>query len=708
MTEPGQRERPTARFLRRLAGFVGLRVVFWAGIALLALLLVADVRSLVPGRRAPRQSGETSPAERLPGAGWPHFRGPRYDAVSDETGLPDTWPPQGPPVLWSREIGQGYSGIISVGDRVYTQTQTLYRQAVVCLDAESGETLWEYNYGWPYEAAGMYPGPRATPTWRDDFIYFAGPRGLVGCLDAADGRCVWQVDMLKEFEGRGHDFGYSCSPLVIEDKVIMPVGGRAAGVVALNAADGATVWTSGKRPASYCSALPITLAGHRLVVAFLQNSLALVDLETGRLWWEEIYSQGYNEHAAAPLYDEPYLMIASPFRKGAEVYRLEWATPAGSEVSSQGSVSQGDATPMELNGTTVWFSRQMSNDVASSILVDGYAYGFDLRDIQAKLRRPSRGRFKCLELTTGNVRWETDRTGHASVIAADGKLILLNDTGQVLLLRATPDRYEELARATVFGGECCWTAPALDRGRLYLRSPTKAACLFVGDPGQLDREQSERARPTSELPTSERWDLAWLVGGEREYPFDPPDLREFGRWYAFSLFGVLGSGALVALAVAVPLWWWRVAGAGPWPRIVFWCVAFVLGIVATPISNRLWPHFVLTWPVSLWVAQQAALAGIFRASRHRDRNLPRWVALAGVFLFLATCLGYFHLCRRLDLAMQWVFLIGFLPSWPVAIPAARAMRSGGSLLRDLLWAVLAFSAYFWATAAFIWIRMTGV
>ena len=684
------------RALQAAGAWLGVRAVLWLGVALLAVLLVADVRSVIVPRPAARPAAGAPGPATPPDAGWPHRRGPHFDGTSDETGLADSWPEAGPPVLWTLELGQGYSGFTAVGDRVFTQTQTLYRQVVVCLDADTGQTLWEHGYAWPYQAVGMYPGPRATPTWHGGRIYFAGARGLVGCLDAAAGRPLWSLNVKEKFAGRGFDFGYACSPLVEQDKVILPAGGRGASVVALNPEDGSTVWASGNQPASYCSALPITLEGRRLVVAFLQNALALFDLETGRLLWQEVYSQGYDEHAADPIYREPYLMIASPFKSGAQAYRLR--------------IEQGDGTAeaaYRLRAETAWFSRKMSNDVASCVVVDGHVYGFDLRDVQAKRHRPSRGKFKCLKLDTGQVLWETDHTGHASVIAADGKLVLLSDRGEILLVRATPERYEELARAEVFRGEICWTAPALYRGRLYLRSPTKAACVYLGKPELLQRERLDRARPTSEIPKSERLDLAWLVGGEREYVVDAPTARELWRWYVFSLLGVIAAAAALGAAVDLPLRRKWPGGARRAGRVVFWAAAFVLGVAGTPIFNRLWPQFVFTWPVSLLVAQQAALAAILSGSRRAQRRTSPWLSATAVFLFLGACLGYFHLCRQLGLAMQWIFLIGFLPSWPLAVPAARRMLRPGSFLHDLPWALLAFSTYYWACAAFVWWKMSG-
>src|SRR5262249_40931209 len=156
---------------------------------------------------------------------------------------------------------------------------------------------WEYRYDWPYEAGGVYPGPRATPTLDGRRVFFAGPSGLVGCL-TWDGQPVWQVDTRKKFSGRGTDFGYSCSPVLHKGLVLLPVGGRGAGMGALDARDGSTRWQSGNDTASYMPALPIVVAGRCQVVAYFENALAAFDDEDGRLLWHKDLSQGYDEHAA--------------------------------------------------------------------------------------------------------------------------------------------------------------------------------------------------------------------------------------------------------------------------------------------------------------------------------------------------------------------------------------------------------------------------
>jgi hypothetical protein len=357
-----------------------------------------------------------------------------------------------------------------------------------------------------------------------------------------------------------------------------------------------------------------------------------------------------------PLYDEPHLMISGPFRSGADLFQLEL------------SPTEPDRPP-QIRGRRVWHSGELSNDVASSVLWDGYVYGFDLRDIQSKLRRPSRGEFRCLDFRTGKVCWSSDRPGHSALIVVGGKLIMLNDRGEVLLVRATPKSYEELARVQTFPDEICWTSPALDRGRLYLRSPTRAACLYLGDPASLEPQRLAASRPAGHIPARRRWNAMWLVQGERDCPADPPDGSELLRWYAVSVLGVMGLAALLALAAGVALDGLSRRGLASEAarsrrlhvqrlgmRIVFWAALIVLGVAATPLGNRLQIRFVFTWPVALLAVQQLALAAVIWAHRHRGDRRADWLSAGAALALVGACLAYYDLCRRCDLAVLRLFL----------------------------------------------------
>ena len=644
--------------------------------------------------------GESVPADG--DVGWPFVRGADFDGHSRETGIADSWPGEGPPVLWTRELGTGYSGFVAWGDRCCTQYQTLGGQFVLCLNAETGETIWEYRYGWPYEAGGVYPGPRATPTYHEGRVYFAAPDGLIGCLRSSDGELVWSRNVVEQFDGQGIGFGYSCSPVIADGTVLLPVGGVGASMVALDAEDGSVVWASGDQPASYTPAYPIEFQGRRLVLGYLQNALVCFDLETGEEQWQWDLSHGYDEHSAWPIYDEPYLWISGPFRKGCEL--LELTGDADGPVRS------------------VWQSSLMSNDIFSSVLVDGAIFGFDVSDAQSKTHRPTRGRFRCLDFATGEEQWATGddtprrtiepalsddvgvRIGHATVIVADGKLILMNDTGELILARADRSRYEELARVSVLSGEICWTQPTLHAGRLFVRNHSQAACLFLGEPDRLPESGSAGRLTVADIPQSPYVDLAGVIlGVEPEYAFDVPSSKWLREWYLISLAGVLGVSLVVAVVVRLPI------GARlSWPacRWILWGTAFVLGALGTTFLSRWSGDFVFTWPVSLFVAFEASVSQIRVKGRSADvGSRARWSSrLIGV-LFLAVCAAYFLLCRRLSLVFEWVFLCGFGAALPFLLAGVFWFRERKwRPVWQMLMTAAAFSCFYWSSSAVLLLK----
>ncbi|MGE3407181.1 MAG: PQQ-binding-like beta-propeller repeat protein [Pirellulales bacterium] len=603
-------------------------------------------------------------------ADWPFVRGPEYDGRSAEVGLAQAWPDAGPPVLWVQPLGAGYSGFVAEGERVYTQRQSLAGQFVVCLDANTGENVWEYRYGLPYEPLGLYPGPRATPTLSGGRIYFAGTDGLVGCLNGQGG-LLWSVELYQRFSGQPPGFGYACSPVVADGLVYLPVGVRGASLVALEDSTGQTAWQAGDDAASYSPVYPIVLEGRRIILGYMENALVAHDARDGTVLWRNELSHGYDEHSAWPIYREPHLWISGPFRAGSQLMQLN-------------AVGQ---PPRD-----VWKKPLLSNDVASSILVNGHLYGFDLRDMQAKLHRPSRGKFCCVDFLTGQEKWSTEATGHASVLSADGMLILLNDTGQVLLARATPDSYQELARCTALGGEIGWTTPMLHRRKLYLRNQSRAVCIWLGTDGGLQDEKLVK-QPTSvaDLPQTRYRDWSLLLGVEPEFMMDVPGCRWLRQWYGVSLVLVILARLLAWPGRWLEIrWGWR---PGSLCERIFWVAAFVLGCLGTPLASRATGDFVFTWHVALFSAFAACVAQL-PSVEGGQRWWGRLVAAA----FLLVAAAYYLLCRRLNLATEWAFLIGF----PAALPLLwgghwLAARSRWPLLIRSLAAVLAFTAFHWSS-----------
>ena len=656
----------------------------WWTIATASMLLTSlIVLGLLP--RAPtgitRPSAPSVPENRfLPAAsqdpGWPFVRGPHYDATSAEIHLADSWPLVGPPVLWSRALGQGYSGFVTSGSGIYTQTQTLGGQYLVCLDSETGRSLWEHRYAFPYELAGIYPGPRATPALGGGRVVFSAPSGLVVSLDALSGDQQWAVNVKEEYDGKGTDFGYASSPSIVGELVLLPVGGVGASMVALDARTGQLVWKAGDAPCSYTPAFPITVSGHRQVLGYMQNALNCFDLETGRELWSLPLSNGYDEHSAWPVYSEPYLLISGPFRDGSQLLELTSGPTADVRVVRQ--------------------SPKLSNDVFSSVLADGHVYGFDLRDVQAKAHRPSRGTFRCIELVSGNELWSTQATGHAGVLVADGKLILFNDRGELILATATPQRYHELARAQIFEGEICWTAPSLHRGRLYLRNQSQAACVFLGEPELLETSSQSSAITVDQIPKSRYFDLAAsILRVEPEYAFDIPSRRWLTSWFLWSLCGVLVPAGLLASATrwVPPV---RMRPVGRW--WLFWVLAFVFAAAGTTLLSELTSDFVFTWPACLFVAFQATVYQSSWRRKSASGRSGRWQSYATAAGFLTVCLAYFLICRRLSLVFEWTFLTGFPAALPVLVAATRWKFSKlGGVAWTVTCTALGYSAFYWSS-----------
>lgn len=634
--------------------------------------------------------------------GWPFVRGSAFDGHSPETHLANEWPKAGPPVLWTRELGQGYSAIVAVGRRCFTQTQTIAGQFVVCLDADTGETIWEHRYDLPYELVGVYPGPRATPTFSNGRVYFAAPNGLIGCLSADTGQRVWSVNVVEKYHGQGAEFGYSCSPTVMDGLVILPVGGPGASMVALNADDGREVWKSGDDPASYTPAYPISREGRPLVVGYLQNALVICDGRDGRQLARFDLSQGYDEHSAWPLYREPLLWISHPFKAGSILLEI----PPFAE----------DAPVQRL--LSVRRSPLMSNDILSSVLVGEHLYGFDLFEAQAKTHRASRGIFRCLNFETGNEKWSVgtgrprrdngthetaaSEIGQAGIVVADGKLILLNELGELILLRATGDRCEELARTSVLSGEIVWTPPTLHRGRVYVRNHSRAACVYVGEPPLLNS-----IRPTlavADIPQRRYRDwAATILAIEPEFAFDIPSNQWLVRWFAVGV-GLLLIGQLVGMLVAEVV---RLRGSfavAPnsdefgHSECTSRGVAFVGGCLGTTFLSGWSNEFLFTWPVSLFVAFEIA------ASQLRSRSITvsgqqRWRERLSLSFWLLTMLIYFLICRRLSLVFEWAFLLGPLGAWPLQLWTNRWRKQHLPVTwRGRVWLatlqVLAFAGFF--------------
>jgi outer membrane protein assembly factor BamB len=385
-----------------------------------------------------------------PAADWPQFRGPDRSGISPETGLPSAWPREGPPLIWEKKVGPGYSGPVVAGGRLILFHRVGDKEVVECLDAGSGKGRWQFSYPTAYvDDFGKGDGPRSTPVVAGNRVYTLGAEGMLTCLELDTGKKVWARPVNEDYRVRKNFFGVGTTPLVEGNLLLVNVGAPGAGIVAFAKDTGKEVWRATDDAASYSSPVAATIDGVRHVFFFTREGLVSLDPARGavhfRKRWRARYAASVN--AATPLVVKDLVFLSASYETGAVLLRVK---KDGAE-----EVWKGDNI--------------LSNHYETSIYHDGHLYGFDGR-------QESGARLRCVELLTGKVRWTNEDFGCGSMVLADGKLLILSEKGDLVLVVSTPKAYRERARAKVLAGPC--RAPvALAGGRLYLRDDKRLLCL---------------------------------------------------------------------------------------------------------------------------------------------------------------------------------------------------------------------------------------
>jgi len=377
---------------------------------------------------------------------WPCWRGPRGDGISRETGLLKEWPADGLKQLWKADLSGGFSSVAVVDGRLFTQTKEKDQEVVVCLDASTGKDLWRYRYDCDYGAhksftGGGMPasrtGPRSTPTVDGGRVYTLGATGILLCLEVKNGEKVWQQDLLKIADIDCPRHGYCCCPLTVGDRIyVHPGGTKGRSIAALDKKDGSVVWQALDDPIGEGSPVWIESGGKPQVIFFTGAGAVGVAPKDGKPLWRYPWKTQYDLNIATPIYADGKVFISSNYGTGAAVFRL-----TDKEVPE-----------------TVWKENTMQNHISTSVLYEGHLYGF------------SEQRLRCVDFETGKMKWDKTGLGKGSLVVADGHLIVLGDHGDVVLAKATPDKYTEVNRCQVFDKEkLTWTVPVLSDGRLFVR-----------------------------------------------------------------------------------------------------------------------------------------------------------------------------------------------------------------------------------------------
>ena len=417
------------------------------------------VQTPLPEIREESRSLATQPAKtaavaaplKLPTAYWTDFRGPGRDGRYSELKIDTHWPVGGPRLLWRQPVGGGYASFVIADGRAFTIEQRRNQEVVAAYEVATGRELWTHGWEAEFRESMGGDGPRATPTWHSGRLYALGAQGELRCLNADNGKQVWAVNILKDNQAANITWGMAASPLIVDDKVIVLPGGSAGkSVVAYDRFSGIPIWKVLDDQQAYTSPMLVTLAGKRQILVVSARRAMGLAVEDGALLWDYPWVTEYGINTAQPIIlGENRFFISAGYGHGSAMV----------EVASKGE---------KFSAKTVWENTRMKNKFTSSVLENGYLYGLD----EAILA--------CIQADTGELKWKGGRYGYGQVLLADGHLIMLSESGELALVKATPDGYQELARFQAIEGKT-WNHPAMGGGRLLVRNGNQMACFGLLD-----------------------------------------------------------------------------------------------------------------------------------------------------------------------------------------------------------------------------------
>jgi len=384
-------------------------------------------------------------ATSLGAANWPQWGGPHRNFILDSKGLATSWPDEGPHRLWSRELGDGYSGIAVEGGWLFTMVHRGNQEVVLALEAKTGKTLWEFAYEVIFLKdmnIDKGPGPHSTPLVVGMWVFTTGARGQLHCLDKKTGSLVWSHDLYKEFNGTVLVRGYSSSPIAYRDLVIVPVGGPGHGIVAFKQKDGSVIWKGQDFQNSHSSPTLIRLDGEDQLVVLMHKIIAGVDPRRGDLLWSVPHDVIGDHIVFTPVWSAGNLLFySSAYNGGSRLLKL----------SKQNGKTQAQE---------IWFNNKMRIHHGNVIRRGGCFFG-------------SSGDFgpafmTAIDVKTGKILWQDRTLPKTTLLYSDDKFILLDEDGQLSLANIDSHGLKITSKVSILSSKA-WTPPSLVGTKLYLR-----------------------------------------------------------------------------------------------------------------------------------------------------------------------------------------------------------------------------------------------
>jgi outer membrane protein assembly factor BamB len=371
---------------------------------------------------------------------WPRFLGPRGDGTSFASEWNKDWSKKQPKKLWETEVGTGCSSIAIANGRAVTVGQVeAGKDTVFCFDPVTGAKMWAFSYEQKLDPAYYSGGPSATPAIDSGRVYVLGKDGALFCINLPNGKVLWHKNLVSDFGGVKQTWGFAASPLTVNDLLILEPGGKGSSLVALKKDGGMLVWQAGDDPAAYATPVLFKTPTVTGLACFNQNGLVGRDLSGHELFRHQWRTQ-YDVNAAAPLFHDGGVFVSSSYGAGCALVRVFPGPPQ-----------------------EVWKNKTLQLQFQNAVFADGFIFAVSGDN-------SARAMLKCLEFATGKLRWEEPlRENRGSIISAGGMLLVLSESGELILLHPNPGRFEEAGRVQV-NKKPCWAPPAFANGLFYTRN----------------------------------------------------------------------------------------------------------------------------------------------------------------------------------------------------------------------------------------------